>query len=170
MSRRSLQKKSLPWKLKASERNRQHNISVTSDRNLSSQRSQNKLSLDQMGFSNSLIKIVAPTISSCVFDQFNKIIDKGVFQDSRVIPIHEERPLSDPSNYRPISLIPKIGEFFEKFLQSGLMSSLFKNDLLSKNQLGFLSKLSITDALVDLVEPICDMRFEIKLLVAFYWI
>ena len=78
----------------------------------------NKLSLDHMGFSSNPLEIVTPYIFSCLYDQYNKIKDTGVYPEcvkvSGVIAIHKKGPLSDPNNYRPISLIPLIGENFEK--------------------------------------------------------
>ena len=121
-------------------------------------RLKNKLSLDHMGFSNRFLKIVPPTISSSLCDQLNKIIENGVYPEcqtlSRAIPINKEGPLSDPNNYRPISLIPLFGKNFEKLLHSRFMSFLIKNDLLSNKQLDFISKRSTIDALVDVVERI----------------
>ena len=93
------------------------------------------------------------------------MIDTGVYPGclkvGRVIPIHKEGPLSDPNNYRLISLIPVIGKIFEKVLHSRLMSFLIKNDVLSKKkQLGFIWKLSTIDALVEVVERICELRYR----------
>ena len=116
-----------------------------------------------MGFSNYLLKIVPTTISSCLCSQFNKIIDNGAYPEcmkiSRVISVHKECFLSDPNNYRPISLIPMFGKIFENFLHSRLMYFLFQNDVLSKKQLGFIGKRSRINASVEVVERICDLRF-----------
>ena len=94
----------------------------------------NKLSFDHMGFSSNLLKIVTPSNSSCLSDQFNKAIDTVIYPDCLkvvgVIPIYKEGPLCDPNNYRPISLIPVIGNISEKVLLSRLMSFLIKNDVL----------------------------------------
>ena len=40
------------------------------------------------------------------------------------------------------------------------MSFLIKNDVLSKKQLGFICKLSTIDALVEVVERICELRYR----------
>ena len=85
-----------------------------------------------MGFSSNLLKIVPPSNSSCLSDQFNKTIDTVIYPDCLkvvgVIPINKEVPLCDPNNYRPISLMPVIGNIFEKVLHSRLMSFLIKKN------------------------------------------
>ena len=131
-----LRKNSQWYKLKPSKRNRLHKIlePITEIEVLKkTKKLKNKLSLDHTGFSSNLLKIVTPSISSCFCDQFNKIMDTGVYPEclkaARVIPIHKEGPLSDPTDYRPISLIPVSGKIFEKVLQSRLMSWLIKNDV-----------------------------------------
>ena len=89
-----------------------------------------------MEFSSNLRKFVTPSISSCLCDQFNKTIDTVIYPDclkvDRVIPIYKEGPLCDPNNYRPISLMPVIGNIFEKVLHSRLMSFPIKTDVLKK--------------------------------------
>ena len=116
-----------------------------------------------MGFSDNLLKIFEPTISPCLCDQFTKIIDNGVhpecLKNSRVTPINKEGPLSDPNNYRPISLTPifrkKIRETpafkIHVFLNS-------KRCVVKKKQLGFISKRSTIDALVEVVQRVFDLR------------
>ena len=87
-----------------------------------------------MGFSNNHLKIVKPSTSPCHCDQFNKIIENGVYPEclksDRVIPIHKEGPLSNPINYRPISLTPMFRKIFDKLLHSRLLSFLTKNEVL----------------------------------------
>ena len=51
-----------------------------------------------------------------------------------------------------------IWKIFEKILLSRLMPFLIINDVLSQKQLGFTSKRSTIDALVEVVERICDLR------------
>ena len=54
--------------------------------------------------------------------------------------------------------IPLFGNIFEKLLQSRLMSFLIQNAVLSKKQLGVISKRSTIDALFEVVERICNLR------------
>lgn len=54
---------------------------------------------------------------------------------------------SDPTNYRPISLLPVISKILEKIFLTRLNSFLNKFNLLSKNQFGFREGFSTSDAL-----------------------
>ena len=60
----------------------------------------------------------APFISNILAIIFNKSITEGVFPDSlkiaRVSPIHKKGEITDPSNYRPISVLSLINKVFEK--------------------------------------------------------
>lgn len=65
--------------------------------------------------------IIAPIITSIV----NLTIFMGVYPDdlksARVLPVHKSESLSDPSNYRPISILPMINKIFELILHRRLM-------------------------------------------------
>ena len=70
-----------------------------------------------------------------------------------VCPIFKNRgEKSDPSNYRPISLLPAVGKVFDKLQSRSLCQFLMKNGLISDQQFGFLpgrstltQLLSVTD-------------------------
>ena len=57
-------------------------------------------------------------------------------------------------NYRPISLLPICGKFFEKIVFNNLYSYLNTNKLLTKNQSGFRPGDSTTNQLLFLVNEI----------------
>ena len=85
----------------------------------------NKKSLDTFGLSNFFLKIVSPTISEQLSQIFNKCVEEECFpillKIGVVIPIHKEGPKSEAGNYRPISLLPVVGKFFEKFLHKRIL-------------------------------------------------
>ena len=55
--------------------------------------------------------ILAPSITSLI----NKSIETSTFPSNfKVHPIHKNGIRSDPSNYRPISILPSISKIFEK--------------------------------------------------------
>lgn len=72
---------------------------------------------------------------------FNLSIDSGIFPDQwkcgNLILIPKEGLSSDPSNYRPISLISLRGKLLEKLIHDRLFSYLTDNNILTDRQGGF---------------------------------
>ncbi len=69
---------------------------------------------------------------------------------SIVVPIPKTGDVNDPSNYRPISLLPVLSKLLEKIVSSQLIQHLESNHLLSNTQHGFRPKSSTTSALLTL--------------------
>lgn len=72
---------------------------------------------------------------------------------------------SDPSNYRPISLLSIISKIFEFILNMHLKTYLDKNNLLSDNQYGFRSSRSTADVLTVITDRISrshDNEFDAR--------
>ena len=76
------------------------------------------------------------------------------------VPIFKQRgSRSDPSNYRPVSLLHPIGKVFDAIQCKSLLSFLQENDIISKHQFGFLPERSTTMQLVFIVEQwLCSME------------
>lgn len=85
----------------------------------------------------------------------NKSIVSGQFPSemklAKVIPFYKGGEKSDPSNYRPISILSTISKIFEKHVNKHLMAFLNKYNLLHDNQSGFRPKHSCATALVKLI-------------------
>ena len=99
----------------------------------------NKASLvNIMGY---LIKITKNVISPVLTDIFNTCLNEGVFPDclkiAKIVPIHKKGAKDNPTNYRPISLLPVFGKLFEKIISKRIIKFLDKNKLLVHNQYGF---------------------------------
>lgn len=79
---------------------------------------------------------------------FNLSLDTGIFPSSwkraNVILIPKEGESSDPSNYRPISLLPLPGKLLEKLIHDRLMDYLMTGQILTRKQGGFRPGHSIT--------------------------
>ena len=71
---------------------------------------------------------------------------------AKVFPIHKSGDKTDPSNYRPISILPTISKIFEKHVNQHLMGFLNKHKLIHENQSGFRQKHSCQTALVKLID------------------
>ena len=77
-------------------------------------------SSDYMGLTNHLVKTISPVLSGYLTDIFNKIIDESNYHEnikvSKIVPIVKDGEPNEPSNYRPISLVPLLGKFLKKLL------------------------------------------------------
>lgn len=103
---------------------------------------------------SSIIDCIAPNLA-CIF---NKCIDSGVFPDlmkhSKVIPLFKVGNTSDPTNYRPISILPTLSKIFEKIILNQLQGHFNRNNLMHLKQFGFTKGRSTTDAGVELIHEV----------------
>ena len=81
---------------------------------------------------------------------------------AKIAPFFKNGDCSEPTNYRPISLLPAIGKLFEKLLYKRIYTFLSKNNTFSKTQFGFRSKLNTVDAMASLTEEIKANWFKSK--------
>ena len=102
---------------------------------------------------NRLLKISAGIIAPSLTKIFGLSILTGIFptewKQARVTPIFKKGEKSDPSNYRPISVIPSISKIFEKIIYDQLESYLSEFNLLASCQSGFRSLHSTVTALLE---------------------
>ena len=71
---------------------------------------------------------------------------------AKIIPIFKKGVNSDPSNYRPISLLPYLSKIFERIIHSRLTNYLTTNSIISSHQFGFQRGISTLDAVVSFTE------------------
>jgi hypothetical protein len=104
----------------------------------------------------SLIEVVAPDLVVI----FNNSVDCGEFPDlmkhSKVTPLFKSGSTSDPTNFRPISVLPTFSKIFEKIVLSQLLKHFNINNLMHNKQFGFTRGRSTTDAGVELIKQIFD--------------
>ena len=90
----------------------------------------------------------------------NTSIVTGVFpstwKHAWITPILKSGKPEDPSNYRPIALLPILSKILEKIVATQLMSYLESNNLLSSTQHGFRAGLSTTTALTKISNRIYE--------------
>lgn len=103
-----------------------------------------------------IINIIAPYLAVI----FNECVDIGQFPNlmkySKVLPLFKSGDRSDPSNYRPISILPALSKIFEKIIFNQLLGHFNLNKLLHNKQFGFTKGRSTTDAGVALIKHIFD--------------
>ena len=117
-----------------------------------------KYSLDYFDLNLVFLKSLNKVLSPILTDLFNLCLQKQIFPKclkiAKVIPIWKDGPRNDPSNFRPISLLPSISKMFERILHSRIISFIEKDDILSNNQFGFRGKRSTVQAVISLIEDI----------------
>ena len=104
----------------------------------------------------SIVSVIAPHLALI----FNECLVKGQFPNlmkySKIVPLFKSGERSDPSNFRPISILPAISKIFEKIIFEQLISHFQQNNLLHNKQFGFTKGRSTTDAGVALIKHIFD--------------
>ena len=88
-----------------------------------------------------MLKLASDVLLPTLLQMTNISIHTGVFPDvlkeARIIPIHKGGPSEDPSNYRPISILPLVSKVIENHVTKHLFTYLNKYKLLHEAQLGF---------------------------------
>ena len=107
-----------------------------------------------------MLKAVAKEVSVPLNILFNRPFREGKFSDiwkySNVIPIPKKGDSSDPSNFRPVSLLSNVAKLQERIVFKNIYNFLMENDLLYKYQSGFLPNHSTTYQLIDIYHHICQ--------------
>ena len=108
------------------------------------------------GLGPRILKLASSCISPSIATLINKSIVTGQFpsqlKEAKIFPIFKSGSKSDPSNYRPISILPTISKIFEKHVNKHLMGYLHKYNLLNETQSGFRPKHSCQSALIKLTD------------------
>ena len=103
-----------------------------------------------------IIRLSAPFITDTITYIYNLIIEKNkfprAFKEAKVIPLYKSGERSDPSNYRPISILSVLSKPVEKHINEHIMKHFLTNDLLHKNQSGFRPNHSCHTALTELID------------------
>ena len=105
-----------------------------------------------------LLKSSCNIISPALSHIFNLSVIHGVYPSklkiSKITPIYKSDDETDPSNYRPISLLSNFNRIFEKLLYYRMKEFIDKNNLLYSSQYGFRKSHSTEHAVLDIVEDI----------------
>ena len=100
-----------------------------------------------------MLKYTASTIAPSIARLFNCSIHSGKLPDqwklSMIVSIPKSSQMSEPGNYRPISLLCILGKLLEKYMANMILEHLEESNYeLSKQQWGFRSNRSTTSALL----------------------
>ena len=113
--------------------------------------------LDFLNFDNKLLFLSAPLISYLLTHIFNLSLCSGIiphdFKIARVTPIYKGKgSVTEPGNYRPISIIPTVAKLLEHRVKEQLMKYLVTSDLISQSQSAYLKHHSTQTALHHLID------------------
>ena len=105
-----------------------------------------------------MLKCASKIISKPLCKIINDSITSGVFpsrlKHAKVIPINKNEDVTDPNNYRPISLLSVFNRSIEKLIYRQLKSFLEDRNMLYHSQYDFRERRSTEHALIDIVNQI----------------
>ena len=109
-------------------------------------------------FPTLILRSAKHIISQPLFVLLKKSLEHGIYPTklkvAEVIPIYKSDDPSDPSNYRPISLLSVFNRIFEKMMYYRLKSFLEKKNIFNDSQYGFREKRSTEHAILDIINQI----------------
>ena len=110
--------------------------------------------------SHRMLKSVSKSVSGPLTILFNRSLSEGKFPDvwkvANVTPIFKKGDKTQPSNYRPVSLLSCCGKLFERVVFKHMYNFFMENNLLYKYQSGFLPNHSTNYQLIDMFHHICQ--------------
>ena len=103
-----------------------------------------------------ILKMAADVLAPSITALINKSIETATFLShlkvAKIFQIYKSGTKADPTNYRPISILPTFSKIFEKHINKHLISFLNKYNLIHENQSGFSPKHSCQTALIKLID------------------
>lgn len=103
-----------------------------------------------------VIKHCGDFITPCIASIINNSIMNGIFPDSlktaRVLPLFKLGCKDDPSNYRPISILPTISKIFERHIANQVQDYFHSTNIIHTKQSGFRKNHSCCTALTSLID------------------
>ena len=108
------------------------------------------------GIDGKILKIAAPVIADSLTYIYNLCISKNTipkaFKTAKVIPIFKGGDHSDPSNYRPISILSILSKPLEHHINKHILNHFNQYNLFHPNQSGFRANHSCHTALTNLID------------------
>ena len=95
---------------------------------------------------------MAPSLSKIINQSITESQFPSILKVAKLFHIHKNGPKHDPSNYRPISILPVISKVIERHIEKHLFGFLNKFKLLHKAKSGFRKKHSCNTALINLID------------------
>ena len=110
-----------------------------------------------------MLKGTVSSITPSLTKMFNLSIKTGSFPQSwkcaRVVPIPKGGDLSNPTNYRPISILPIVSKVLEKYVHGIISDHLLLHSPILDQQWGFTTRKSTTAAVLSMTHD-CTQSLE----------
>lgn len=110
------------------------------------------------GFPVAALKRHSTLLASVIKDCFNECVSQGEFpaclKRALVHPVFKGGDPTNPSNYRPISVLPVLNKVFEKLLFARIYNFLIATEQLYRHQFGFRKGSSTEVAILELVDEV----------------
>jgi hypothetical protein len=107
-----------------------------------------------------ILKLVYDIIEPSLFHIFNQSLKSGKVPEklkiARVTPVFKSGDESEPSNYRPISVLSCFSKLLERIVYNRLYNHLTENNMLYSKQFGFKKQHSTDHAIVELVNHLSN--------------
>ena len=105
-----------------------------------------------------LLKDSGHTIVPSLMSLFNLSLQTetfpSVWKNARVIPLYEKGDKQDPSNCRPISVLPTLTKILENAVHTQFYGYLIENNLISSKQFGFRLQSSTATASAQFIDQL----------------
>ena len=110
---------------------------------------------------NTIIKYLEPSLKILLHEMYNFSYEHSYFpkrwKTAKITMIYKNKGSKfDPSNYRPISLLPQFGKIFEKLISDKLYLWCDMNNILNQEQSGFRKGRSTNDHLFLLTQYVTE--------------
>ena len=92
-------------------------------------------------------------LADCINTSFSSGVFPNCLKQANVVPLYKKKARTDPTNYRPVSLLNSLSKIIEKVIYKRIYQ--FMDDKLCWNQFGFRPNHSTTDLMIFTVENIC---------------
>ena len=103
-----------------------------------------------------LLNDAAIQITPVLTNLFNHSLLSSTFpsawKSGKVVPLYKSGDRCNPSNYRPVTVLPTVSKILEKAVHTQVYRYLLQNKILSPRQFGFRPKLSTEVALTDFTD------------------
>ena len=120
----------------------------------------NSQSIESDGLQPNIIKSNALLTSSQLTYIFNLLFTQAIFpkllKTAIITSIHKSGSRSDPSNYRPISILTTFSNILEKLFLKRVLNFINKNNILHENQFGFRQGKSTSVAITHLLNNLIN--------------
>ena len=94
------------------------------------------------GIESRLMKTCAGEMAPILHKIYRKSLDEGevpeLWKEAEIVPIHKGGSKAIMGNFRPVALTSVVSKIFEKIICSAIQTFLVTNDLISKQQHGFV--------------------------------